>query len=97
MMEAQRGCGNIELVSSLTDIMSVGRPENFSREVWKHGFADTRLQNLGMSHTRKQVSAVYRVTTQEDLVAQYPPRSALKRPILGPANNLHRQASSLLQ
>jgi AcrR family transcriptional regulator len=55
MMEAQRGCSDIELFSSLSDNESMGRPKNFSREgvlekampvFWKHGFADTSLQDL---------------------------------------------------
>jgi TetR/AcrR family transcriptional regulator, copper-responsive repressor len=50
-----RGCRNIELFSSLSDNVWVGRPKNFSREevlekampvFWKHGFADTSLQEL---------------------------------------------------
>jgi AcrR family transcriptional regulator len=55
MMGTQRGCRDIELFSSLSDNMSMGRPKNFSREevlekampvFWKHGFADTSLQDL---------------------------------------------------
>src|ERR1700732_1052422 len=55
MMKAQRGCRDIELFSSLSDNMSMGRPKNFSREevlekampvFWKPGFADTSLQEL---------------------------------------------------
>src|ERR1700677_1578177 len=55
MTRAQRGCSNIELFSSLSDNISMGRPKNFSREevlekampvFWKHGFADTTLQEL---------------------------------------------------
>src|SRR6266849_6849078 len=55
MMGAQRGCRDIELFSSLSDNMSMGRPKSFSREevlekampvFWKHGFADTSLQEL---------------------------------------------------
>jgi len=55
MTEVQRGCRDIELFSSLSDNVSVGRPKNFSREevlekampvFWKHGFADTSLQEL---------------------------------------------------
>src|ERR1700740_3489038 len=55
MTEAQRGCRDIELVSSLSDNVSMGRPKNFSRQevlekampvFWKHGFADTSLQEL---------------------------------------------------
>jgi AcrR family transcriptional regulator len=55
MMEAQQGCSDIELFSSLLDNVSMGRPKNFSREevlekampvFWKHGFADTSLQEL---------------------------------------------------
>ena len=54
-MDAQLGCSDIELFSSLSDNMSMGRPKNFSRvEVlekampvfWKHGFADTSLREL---------------------------------------------------
>jgi TetR/AcrR family transcriptional regulator, copper-responsive repressor len=55
MREVPRGCRNIELVSSLSDNVGMGRPKNFSREevlekampvFWKHGFADTSLQEL---------------------------------------------------
>jgi AcrR family transcriptional regulator len=55
MTEPQRGCNDIELFSSLSDNMSMGRPKSFSREevlekampvFWKHGFADTSLQQL---------------------------------------------------
>src|SRR5260370_2836286 len=55
MMEMWRGCRDIELFSSLSDNVSMGRPKNFSREevlekampvFWKHGFADTSLQEL---------------------------------------------------
>ena len=55
MMKAHRGCNNIELFSSLRDNTHMGRPKNFSREevlekampvFWKHGFADTSLQEL---------------------------------------------------
>jgi AcrR family transcriptional regulator len=49
------GFRDIELFSSLSDNGSMGRPKNFSREevlqkampvFWKHGFADTSLQDL---------------------------------------------------
>jgi AcrR family transcriptional regulator len=55
MMKAQRGCSNIELFSSLADNVPMGRPKSFSREevlekampvFWKHGFADSSLQEL---------------------------------------------------
>jgi AcrR family transcriptional regulator len=55
MMKAQRGCKDIELFSSLSDNVSMGRPKGFSREevlekampvFWKHGFADASLQEL---------------------------------------------------
>jgi TetR/AcrR family transcriptional regulator, copper-responsive repressor len=55
MMKVQRGCRDIELFSSLSDNVFMGRPKNFSREevlekampvFWKHGFADTSLQEL---------------------------------------------------
>src|ERR1700761_1328123 len=55
MMEAQRGCRDIELIGSLSHNRSMGRPKSFSREevlekamrvFWKHGFADTSLQDL---------------------------------------------------
>src|ERR1700757_4090311 len=55
MLKAQRGCRDIELFSSLSDNVFMGRPKNFSREevldkampvFWKHGFADTSLQDL---------------------------------------------------
>src|SRR5258707_2749057 len=55
MMTAQRGCRDIELFSSLSDNVFMGRPKSFSREevlekampvFWKRGFADTSLQDL---------------------------------------------------
>src|SRR6202453_4644652 len=55
MIEAWRGCSDIELFSFLPDNMSMGRPKSFRREevlekampvFWKHGFADTSLQDL---------------------------------------------------
>src|ERR1700688_1299028 len=55
MRKIWRGCRDIELFSSLSDNVSMGRPKNFSREevlerampvFWKHGFADTSLQEL---------------------------------------------------
>ena len=55
MAKLRLGCKNIELFSSLSDNVSMGRPKNFSREevlekamtvFWKQGFADTSLQDL---------------------------------------------------
>src|SRR5712672_745355 len=55
MMKIWRGCRDIELFGFLRDNRSMGRPKNFSREevlekampvFWKHGFADTSLQEL---------------------------------------------------
>ncbi|HEY1576471.1 MAG TPA: TetR/AcrR family transcriptional regulator [Terracidiphilus sp.] len=55
MMKARRGCSDIELFSSLSDNIPMGRPKSFSREevlekampvFWKHGFADTSVQEL---------------------------------------------------
>src|SRR5216683_1944097 len=55
MMKMWRGCRDIELFSSLSDNMSMGRPKNFSREevlekampvFWTHGFSGTTLQDL---------------------------------------------------
>jgi AcrR family transcriptional regulator len=55
MMEDWGGCSDIELFSFLRDNVSMGRPKGFSREevlekampvFWKHGFADTSLQEL---------------------------------------------------
>jgi AcrR family transcriptional regulator len=55
MIKAQRRCSNIELFGSLSDNAPMGRPKSFSREevlekampvFWKHGFADTSLQEL---------------------------------------------------
>jgi hypothetical protein len=55
MMKAWRGCSDIELFSSLSDNIPMGRPKSFSREevlekampvFWKRGFADTTLQEL---------------------------------------------------
>jgi TetR/AcrR family transcriptional regulator, copper-responsive repressor len=55
MTGRQRGCTDIELFSFLSDNGRMGRPKGFSREevlekampvFWKHGFADTTLQDL---------------------------------------------------
>jgi AcrR family transcriptional regulator len=55
MMEAQRGCRDFELFGFVLDNRCMGRPRSFSREevlekampvFWKHGFADTSLQDL---------------------------------------------------
>jgi AcrR family transcriptional regulator len=55
MKKVRPGCRDIELFSSLSDNIEMGRPKNFSREqvlekampvFWKHGFADTTLQDL---------------------------------------------------
>src|SRR5579862_2965735 len=55
MTRARCGCRDIELFGFLRDNVFMGRPKNFSREevlekampvFWKHGFADTSLQDL---------------------------------------------------
>jgi AcrR family transcriptional regulator len=55
MMDGWRGCRDFELCGFVLDNMCMGRPKNFSREevlekampvFWKHGFADTSLQDL---------------------------------------------------
>jgi AcrR family transcriptional regulator len=55
MREIPSGCKNIAPNSSIRHNESMGRPKNFSREgvlekalpvFWKHGFADTSLQDL---------------------------------------------------
>src|SRR5580658_9012561 len=55
MNDAPRGCRDIELFSFLSDNGGMGRPKGFNREevlekampvFWKHGFADTSLQEL---------------------------------------------------
>jgi AcrR family transcriptional regulator len=55
MTAKQPGFRDIELFSSLSDNIYMGRPKSFSREevlekampvFWKHGFADTSLQEL---------------------------------------------------
>src|SRR3984885_12921875 len=55
MRKMWRGCREIELFSSLSDNVLMGRPKSFSREevlekampvFWKRGFADTSLQEL---------------------------------------------------
>src|SRR6202045_3253384 len=55
MTEARRGCSDIELFGFLRDNVSMGGRKSFSREevlekaipvFWKHGFADTSLQEL---------------------------------------------------
>ena len=55
MTKVQQRCREIELFSSLLDNEGMGRPKGFNREevlekampvFWKHGFADTSLQDL---------------------------------------------------
>src|ERR1700689_3041225 len=55
MIKIWKGYRDIELCGSLSDNVRMGRPKNFSREevlekampvFWKHGFADTSLQDL---------------------------------------------------
>jgi TetR/AcrR family transcriptional regulator, copper-responsive repressor len=55
MTQTRQGFRNIELFSSLSDNEGMGRPKGFNREevlekampvFWKHGFADTSLQDL---------------------------------------------------
>src|SRR6202161_2904989 len=55
MTRAKRGCRDIELFGLLSDNGLMGRPKGFSRQevlekalpvFWKHGFADTTLQEL---------------------------------------------------
>jgi AcrR family transcriptional regulator len=55
MRENPSGCKNIAPTSSIRHTARMGRPKNFSREgvlekalpvFWKHGFADTSLQEL---------------------------------------------------
>jgi TetR/AcrR family transcriptional regulator, copper-responsive repressor len=55
MMAVPRGCRDIELFGLLSDNELMGRPKGFSREevlekatpvFWRHGFADTTLQEL---------------------------------------------------
>jgi AcrR family transcriptional regulator len=55
MTRTRRGFKDIELFSSLFDNEGMGRPKGFNREevlekampvFWKHGFADTSLQDL---------------------------------------------------
>jgi AcrR family transcriptional regulator len=55
MTKVQQRCRDIELFSSLLDNEGMGRPKGFNREevlekampvFWKHGFADTSLQDL---------------------------------------------------
>jgi AcrR family transcriptional regulator len=58
MRELSSGCKNIAPNSSIRHNEGMGRPKNFSREgvlekalpvFWKHGFADTSLQDLEKS------------------------------------------------
>jgi hypothetical protein len=59
----------------------MGRPKNFSREevlekampvFWKHGFADTSLQDLEQATGVNQVRAVYGVPRQGRSVFRVP-------------------------
>jgi hypothetical protein len=61
---------------------------------WKHGFADTsRGEAISVSEFAVPVR---RQPKLQAMLLNIRRPSALKRPILESANNLHRQASSLL-
>jgi AcrR family transcriptional regulator len=67
---------DIELFSSLSDNVSMGRPKSFSREevlekampvFWKHGFADTSLQELERATSVNKSGLYTEFRDKEDL------------------------------
>src|ERR1700692_4100051 len=80
MMKMWRGCRNIELFSSLSDHMCMGRPKSFSREevlekampiFWKPGFADTSLQELERATGVNKSRLYSEFRDKEDLFVAY--------------------------
>src|ERR1700756_196578 len=80
MIKMWRGCRDIELFSSLSDNVSMGRPKNFSREevlekampvFWKHGFADTTLQELERATGVNKSGLYTEFRDKEDLFVAY--------------------------
>src|ERR1700674_1481775 len=76
MIEAWRGCSDIELFSFLSDNASMGRPKSFGREevlekampvFWKHGFADTSLQDLERATSVNKSGLYTEFRNKEDL------------------------------
>jgi AcrR family transcriptional regulator len=76
MMKAGQGCSNIELFSSLSDNVIMGRPKGFSRVqvlekampvFWKHGFADTSLQELERATGVNKSGLYAEFSNKEDL------------------------------
>jgi AcrR family transcriptional regulator len=76
MMTAGQGCSNIELFSSLSDNVIMGRPKGFSRVqvlekampvFWKHGFADTSLQELERATGVNKSGLYAEFSNKEDL------------------------------
>jgi hypothetical protein len=78
----------IELIGSLRDNGNMGRPKNFSREgvlektipvLWKHGFADTSLQDLERAAGAIKSGLYAKFKGKEDLIL------ASSRHYFGPA------------
>src|ERR1700723_1639737 len=76
MMKAGQGCSNIELFSSLSDNVIMGRPKGFSRVqvlekampfFWKQGFADTSLQELERATGVNKSGLYAEFSNKEDL------------------------------
>src|ERR1700743_1245257 len=76
MMKMGRGCRDIELFGSLSDNGAMGRPKSFSREevlekampvFWKHGFADTSLQELERATGVNKSGLYSELRAKEDL------------------------------
>src|SRR6202789_186471 len=76
MMKAGQGCSNIELFSSLSENVYMGGPKVFGREevlekampvFWKHGFADTSLQELERATGVNKSGLYAEFSNKEDL------------------------------
>jgi TetR/AcrR family transcriptional regulator, copper-responsive repressor len=76
MTGAEGGFRDIELFSSLSDNTCMGRPKKFSREevlekampvFWKHGFADTSLQDLELATGVNKSGLYTEFRNKEDL------------------------------
>src|ERR1700756_6067667 len=79
MTRVWRGCRDIELFSSLSDNVAMGRPKGFSREevlekampvFWKHGFADTSVQELEQATGVNKSGLYSEFKGKEDLFVQ---------------------------
>src|SRR5271168_1001003 len=79
MTRTQRGFRDIELFSFLSDNGGMGRPKGFNREevlekampvFWKHGFADTTIQDLERATGVKKSGLYTEFRDKEDLFVE---------------------------